>query len=275
MEPRRLLSASAIAVPAAAGDATLTGNVTYGDFQILAANFGKSGGWDAGNFTYSSVVNFGANSSALTSGEVASLSSFAAEFGDTLVANPNGAGFDLVPADVSFTSLTSTTFTTGTASSFLVTTTGTPAATLTEHGALPTGVLFVAKKDGDAKLVGTPAPGTGGVYSIKFKANNGIALVAKQIFTLTVDQPPAFTSQTKADFTVGVTGSFKVKTTGFPIAALSISGNLDGLTFTDLNNGKATLSGDPIAGGKFDLILKAKNGVGEKVKETLKLVVTA
>jgi len=93
-------------LPTLAGDAELKGNVVFGDFQVLANNFGKSGGWDQGNFTYGSVVNFGdfqllagnfgANSSGLTSGEVASLGNFAAGFGDKLVANPDGVGFSLV-----------------------------------------------------------------------------------------------------------------------------------------------------------------------------------
>ena len=92
-------------LPTLAGDAELKGNVNFGDFQILAANFGKSGGWDQGNFTYGSVINFGdfqllagdfgANSSALTAGQIASLNSFAAAFGDKLVANPDGIGFQV------------------------------------------------------------------------------------------------------------------------------------------------------------------------------------
>jgi len=93
-------------LPTLAGDAELKGNVVFGDFQILAANFGQSGGWDQGNFTYGSIVNFGdfqllaqnfgANSSGLTSGQIASLSGFAAENGEKLVANPSGVGFSLV-----------------------------------------------------------------------------------------------------------------------------------------------------------------------------------
>jgi hypothetical protein len=93
-------------LPTLAGDAKLQGNVVFGDFQLLAQFFGSSGGWDEGNFTYGPTIdfgdfqllaqNFGANSSALTASEIASLSSFAAAFGDRLVPNADGVGFQVV-----------------------------------------------------------------------------------------------------------------------------------------------------------------------------------
>ena len=89
-----------------AGDAKLEGNVVFGDFQLLAEYFGSPGGWDEGNFTYGPTIDFadfqllaqdfGANSSALTSGEIATLNSFAAGFGDSLIPNPDGVGFQTV-----------------------------------------------------------------------------------------------------------------------------------------------------------------------------------
>ncbi|HUB27156.1 MAG TPA: hypothetical protein VL992_17145, partial [Tepidisphaeraceae bacterium] len=45
--------------PTLAGDATLSGSVTFGDFQILAEYFGSAGGWDEGGFNYSGTVTFG------------------------------------------------------------------------------------------------------------------------------------------------------------------------------------------------------------------------
>ena len=93
-------------LPTLAGDAKLQGNVVFGDFQILAQYFGKSGtSWDEGDFRYSGTTNFGdfqalaqdfgSSNGGLTSGEIASLNSFAAQFGDALVANPGG-GFSVV-----------------------------------------------------------------------------------------------------------------------------------------------------------------------------------
>lgn len=40
------------------GDARLTGQVSFGDFQILAANYGAPGGWDDGNFDDDPTVDF-------------------------------------------------------------------------------------------------------------------------------------------------------------------------------------------------------------------------
>jgi autotransporter-associated beta strand protein len=85
-------------LPTLAGDAKLQGNVVFGDFQLLSQYFGQPGSWDEGNFTYGSTVdfgdfqllsqNFGHSSSALTAGELASINSFAAQFGEKM--EPNG-----------------------------------------------------------------------------------------------------------------------------------------------------------------------------------------
>jgi len=93
-------------MPTIAGDAKLQGDVNFGDFQILAQYFGKAGGWDEGNFTYGTSVDFGDfqelaqdfgdNAGVVTAGQFASLNSFAAQFGDTLVPNADGVGFQVV-----------------------------------------------------------------------------------------------------------------------------------------------------------------------------------
>jgi hypothetical protein len=46
-------------MPTLAGDATLSGTVSFGDFQLFSQYFGSSGGWDEGNFTYGSAIDFG------------------------------------------------------------------------------------------------------------------------------------------------------------------------------------------------------------------------
>jgi fibronectin-binding autotransporter adhesin len=104
-------------LPTLAGDAKLQGNVVFGDFQVLAQYFGQSNtGWDQGDFTYSGTTNFGdyqllaqdfgSNSSGLNAGEIASMNSFAANFGDALVPNADGVGFQVVsvpePASIGF-----------------------------------------------------------------------------------------------------------------------------------------------------------------------------
>ena len=119
------------------------------------------------------------------------------------------------------TSANNTTFTVGTAGSFTVTATGSPAPTLSESGALPSGVTFTAAT---GKLAGTPAAGTTGSYPITFTASNGVGSNATQSFTLTVNQAPAITSANNTTFTVGTAGSFTVTATGVPAPTLSESG---------------------------------------------------
>ena len=85
------------------------------------------------------------------------------------------------------TSVSSTAFAVGIASTFTVTTTGFPVPTpLTETGELPAGVTFVDNLDGTATLAGTPNVGSDGTYTLTITATNGVALDATQTFTLTV-----------------------------------------------------------------------------------------
>jgi hypothetical protein len=85
------------------------------------------------------------------------------------------------------TSANNTTFMVGTAGSFTITTTGAPTPSLTETGALPSGVTFKDNGNGTAMLGGTPASGSGGTYSLTITASNGVGTPANQTFTLTVN----------------------------------------------------------------------------------------
>ncbi|MGA8028721.1 MAG: alpha-amylase family glycosyl hydrolase [Bryobacteraceae bacterium] len=92
-----------------------------------------------------------------------------------------------VTAAPAITSANNTSFTVGQSGSFPVTTTGYPTPTLSESGALPSGVSFVDNGNGSGALswvAGTPA---GGVYNISFGAQNGVSPNANQSFTLTVN----------------------------------------------------------------------------------------
>jgi hypothetical protein len=162
----------------------------------------------------------------------------------------------------SFTSANNTAFQVGTLGSFLVTTTGFPAATITETGALPNGVTLVSHGDGTATLGGTPAANTGGVYNFTLIASNS-AGNAMQGFTLTVLQSPAITSPNNATFQVGVQGNFTVTTTGYPAPRLTESGTLpNGVSFQDNGNGTGTLSGKPANSGTFNISFTATNSAG-------------
>jgi hypothetical protein len=173
------------------------------------------------------------------------------------------------------TSANKTTFQTGAAGSFPVTASGIPAVmSFTETGKLPSGVTL---NPTSGALSGTPAAGTGGVYPITITASNGVLPNAMQSFTLSVDQAPAITSPNYATFTKGVTGSFTVTTTGYPVAALSYSpvvGSLPaGVTFHDNGNGTATISGKPAVSGVFPFWIETTNGVSPPGLESFSLTV--
>jgi len=100
---------------------------------------------------------------------------------------------------------------------------------------------------------------------------------ATQNFTLTVDQSPAIISANTVTFTEATSGQFKVKTTGFPISALSESGDTlpTGVSFVDLGNGRANLSGAPILGsqGTYHFTIKAVNKVNPRAQQNFTLIV--
>ena len=123
-----------------------------------------------------------------------------------------------------FTSAAATTFTTGSAGIFTVTTAGNPTPTITSAGALPADVTFVDNGDGTATLAGAPAAGTGGTYALTFTASNGVGAPAVQTFTLSVSGAPAFTSAAATTFPINAHGTFAVTTTGFPIPTITRTG---------------------------------------------------
>jgi hypothetical protein len=82
-------------------------------------------------------------------------------------------------------SAAATTFTAGTAGSFMVTTMGVPFPSLSESGALPSGITFTDNSNGTATLAGTTI--AAGIYPITITATNGVGLPATQSFVLTVN----------------------------------------------------------------------------------------
>jgi len=161
-----------------------------------------------------------------------------------------------------FTSANNATFQVGVPGVFTVTTTGFPAATITESGGLPGGVSFVSNGDGTATLSGMPVANSGGVYNLTLTATNS-AGNAMQGFTLTVLQAPAITSGNNASFQVGVFGSFTVTSTGYPTPGLTEAGALpNGVGFVDNGNGTGTLSGTPSSSGTFNITFSASNTAG-------------
>ena len=160
---------------------------------------------------------------------------------------------DSAPA---ITSEGQTTFTVASAGSFTVTSTGNPTDSLSESGSLPAGVTFVDNGDGTGTLSGSPAAGTGGSYPITFGASNGVGSPASQSFTLTVDEPPSFTSADSTTFLVGARGSFTPTAYGYPAPTFTESGTLPaGVTFTH-----GSLGGTPSQTGSFPITFTASGG---------------
>ncbi len=171
-----------------------------------------------------------------------------------------------VDAPPVITSEDSTTFVKGSAGSFPVTATGTPAPTFSESGTLPAGVELI-----DGVLIGTPTQE--GVFHITITASNGVGTEAVQPFTLTVDASPVITSADGATFKEGSAGSFTVEATGTPAPSYSESGTLpEGVR---LNATTGVLSGTPAQEGVFHITITASNGVGTEAAQSFTLTVDA
>ncbi len=174
------------------------------------------------------------------------------------------------------TSASTATFSTGVAGTYTVTTTGYPAATITESGTLPKGLTFAAGTTGTATIAGTAASGTAGTYPVSVSATNSSGSTATLALTITVNvgKAPTITSGASADFTLGDAGSFAVTTTGSPIPAITETGALpSGLTFTDQGNGTALVSGTPTATGTTVLDITAANSIAPNATQALSVVV--
>jgi Putative Ig domain len=155
-----------------------------------------------------------------------------------------------------------------------IVTQGFPVPGIAVSGKLPAGVTFVDNRDGTGRLAGIAAAGSGGVYKLTVTASN-TGGKATQSFTLTVVQAPVITTASAFTFVAGKTATFTVKSSGFPVPALSLSGTLPvGLSFVDNHNGTATLTGKPGAasGGSYPVTITAANSAGTTT-QTFTLVV--
>ena len=175
----------------------------------------------------------------------------------------------------SITSPAVATFSTGVAGTYTVTTTGYPAAAITESGALPTGMSFTPG-NGTATISGTPASGTAGTYPVTLSATNSSGSTATLALTITVNASaaPTITSPSTADFTLNQAGAVAITTTGSPTPKITETPALPaGLTFTDNGNGTALISGTPTATGTTNLAITASNGISPNATQTFSLVV--
>lgn len=150
---------------------------------------------------------------------------------------------------------------------------GFPVPTFSATG-LPSGLDITGS--GTAKITGTPANGTGGVYPVVVKADNGVGTAATKDVSVTVNEAPELTGPTAARFVTGSANAIGFSSDGYPQAALSISGSLPtGLSFLDNGNGSATISGTAAVGseGSYSVTVTASNGVSPDAHVTVTIEV--
>jgi hypothetical protein len=147
-----------------------------------------------------------------------------------------------------------------------ITASGYTVPSLSESGALPSGLGFADRGDGTATIAGTPANGSGGSYSITVTATNALGS-SSQTFILKVDQGPVITSPAAASATIGSAFSFAVTSTGFPAPRVTKVGTLPkGITFDATTD---TFSGTPKArtAGSYAIQVTAANTTGSVTQQ--------
>ncbi len=128
--------------------------------------------------------------------------------------------------------------------------------------------------NGMATAADLTAGPTGGPVTVQ-ASTPGVADPAT--YQLTVQQPPAITSDDTVAFTEGRPGTFTITTTGYPIPAITATSAVpDGLTLTDNGDGTATITGTPAAGtaGSYRITIDVENGVTDPT-QTLTLTIRA
>jgi YVTN family beta-propeller protein len=173
-----------------------------------------------------------------------------------------------------FTSGSTDTVAFGTAFTFTVTTTGTPAPRISRIGRLPAGVRFTVRRDGTATISGTPSGSASGVYPLTLTARNKNGTVTQK-FSLIVTRTPAIGKIRTTRVRVGAALHLTIRATGYPAAALTESGQLpDGLFFADKGNGTAVITGIPAASspGRYPIAITAKNSLGTAAQHFLIVV---
>ncbi|HEX2904674.1 MAG TPA: putative Ig domain-containing protein, partial [Jatrophihabitans sp.] len=260
------------------GTATITASLTTDSLGATVGGSNLTGAFDTLPVTFADPpgdATVAASSAALSSGQASvgynSHTTLGPDNDSVTLDNATVSAVIEVDEAPAITSANTATFNIGSPGSFTVTTSGYPSAALTESGTLPTGLAFTDNGNGTATLAGT-ATGSGGSYPITITANNGYSPNATQTLTISVGQPPAFTSASTATFTIGTPGSFTVTTSGIPmVSTITESGTLPaGVTFADNGDGTATIAGTPSGtGNTYPVTLTATNGVSPNATQNL------
>lgn len=132
----------------------------------------------------------------------------------------------------------------------------------------------------DGSFSYTPASGFAGTDSFTY-ASKGVGGGTSSPTTVTLNvigTAPSITSAATAPFTVGMAGSFTIRTTGLPTPTITEATPLPaGLKFTDHHDGTATIGGTPATGtqGSYPITLSAANGQGSNATQTLTLQIAS
>ncbi len=149
--------------------------------------------------------------------------------------------------------------------------TGYPVPALTVAG-LPAGLSAHDNGDGTATIAGTPAAGSGGLYSVTVTAVNATGSDTTS-YSLTVKQPAAWVTAEDAVVTLGSAGSAGLSASGYPTPALSAAGVPAGLVFTDHHDGTGDLTGTATQEGSFTVTLTASSSAGPSAQTSIVLTV--
>jgi hypothetical protein len=179
-----------------------------------------------------------------------------------------------LPGSPVITSANAATALVGSTFSIGVVTTGKATIRLSEQGPLPRGVGFFIQPDGSARLRGTPALGTGGVYYFTLMATNKLGSTT-QSFVLTVNEAPSFQVASFWYLNVGAPTTFVVTTLGYPQPTVGALSTLPaGLNSSLGDDGLLVFSGTPLpgSGGKYNLTISATNSIGTANKDIIIVV---
>ena len=111
-------------------------------------------------------------------------------------------------------------------------------------------------------------------YTPDNSAQSKYASTSQTAYLTITKAAPQITSADNAAFTFGSPGTFTVSTANYPVASLSETGTLPGgVTFTDNNDGTATIAGTPTDKGSYPITITASNGTSPDATQNFTLTV--
>ncbi|MGO9457588.1 MAG: carboxypeptidase regulatory-like domain-containing protein [Acidimicrobiales bacterium] len=160
----------------------------------------------------------------------------------------------------------SLTFIVGKTGSVTFSSSGTPAPTLKETGALPSGLSYAAglAGSGQGAIKGDPGATTLGTHPVKITATNGVGSAATATFTLLVVAPPTIISLTPASGST--TGGTTVTITGTHLtrATMVKFGTTTAASFTDTNATTIKAKTKAHVAGKVRVFVATAGGTATK-----------